>query len=304
MESKRMQRIGAAGAAVVAALMVMIIGACDQPGIGATDTIGGSNTTAANSTTGGGMISTRDYTLNAMDDDFDYTVDRYGLPAHCTIGAVTQLTALGSVGKFYAAGAYDAIEPDVYTVRVTAGGGSGVAQIIVTSRNGDVVGPGLSGPLTVTIGVPLTIGTHGVFPNGVALYFMDTLGTLNLVVGESWTFGLWRWTNCIARPDAGAFHPGAATEMGCYNGVDDDGVAGADSLDPTCYMNCPGGAWTPDWDFEGFLQPPPQCYDGFDNNGDGLIDALDPTCHKGCSLADPVANPYMPCYDAEGTCLP
>jgi hypothetical protein len=281
----------AAGAAVILVGGFLMMSSCTEPEQSSSDfsggETGGGGENLPNDPGQGGVPGGLDYCNDGFTNyDDDALADRYGVPKNCTIGAVTQLTALGSVIQFFAVGYFLENQPDNYTVTVTTGGGPGVAQVQVTSANGDLLGIGLNGPVVVQNGVPIYVGYDALLRpegSGVVLYFVDLQNQFNLVAGESWAFNLVRWTNCLRPPDPGCFHPYAYAEMGCYNDADDDGDGFIDSLDPECYDVC--GWIDPYWDYEDIPDPyvpATECNDGEDNDGDTFTDLADPDCTGIC----------------------
>jgi len=238
---------------------------------------------------GGGGVPTLDQCMDKLDNDYDKKADRYGVPAHCTIGIVKQTTNRGSRTIFTADGEYNDPDPDVYTIRVVGGGGSGVAQITATSSLGN------NSPTNniITEGRPIWVGSHGL----VIWFNKDKGGVLNLVAGETWKVsGQDYVTNCYMRPDQACLVPDAITEgissiqkaTQCNDGIDNNHNGFTDYTgilpEPNCQWNCSATIvqdknWISEW-----YPYTPQCNDGIDNDNDGLIDDLaDPDCnHNNC----------------------
>ena len=295
MKTVKLMSALAMAAAAIMALGLLVMASCNEPSQGPSDfsggETGGGGENLPNSPGQGGVPGGLNYCNDLNDNEFFYYrdgfVDRFGNPPHCTVSEPVAQTALGSVIQFVATGQYLLPQPDVYTLTVTTGGGSGAAQILITSQNGDVTGVALSAPAVVTNGLPIYVGFDAVtrpFGTGVVLYFVDVQNQFNLVLGETWTFTVVRWSNCLSTPDPGCYHPYAVTEMGCANDVDDDGNGFMDEMDLTCQLACSAGGYNPYWDWEGFFSYVPECNDGLDNDGDGMVDFAggDPGCASDC----------------------
>jgi len=224
-----------------------------------------------------------DLCIDNNDNDGNGKTDRYGYPAHCSVGKKDNTTGLGTVANIVFTGHYaGATSEDVYTIEIVSGTTSGGATLSWTTKSGTDDG----GPVPITQDIPVYIGGSGLVGT-----FSEKDGQFYLAPGETWKVKVRSWLdNCKMGPDYSCYFPNSISEFACSNQVDDDVDGLIDMEDPECILDCDDGTtasrYVETWVSESFGPNVPECNDGVDNDGDGLIDDQDPQCTSTCDLSE------------------